>query len=175
MFIEDPAKLLNESFDKSGLIFRDRAASLAEFKRDREIVTSDDDGQLYTRYDGEVLPLDEALLRFGLDNREQIDGRSAPQPPTKDKMTQREKIGYISQHGADAYAKLKSHAVVTTEVTTRQQFMALPRAEKVARYAANPNAFVDLPNATGDQMKGSFINHQALKKIEAIRPASRKR
>lgn len=181
--MEITAELLNQAFDASTLTFKDRAGSLAAFKADHDIVANDEDGQLYARYDGEVLPLDEALLRFGLDNRPHIDGRSAPRTGTggrnveltKSEMTTREKVAYIAQNGADAFEKLATKPVETTEVKTRQDFMKLSRQERVRRYAENPNAFVDLPNAVSDQPKGSFINREALAKQQAIRPNSKKR
>ncbi|WP_348267910.1 hypothetical protein [Edaphobacter sp. DSM 109919] len=173
--MEITAEKLNEAFDKSTLTFHDRAAALATFKQDRDIVANPEDGQLYAKYDAEVLPLDECFLRFGLHNRQLIDGRSAPRTVTKDQMTTREKISYITTHGADAFEKLATKPVETNEVKTRQDFMKLPLSEKTRRYKENPNAFVELPNAVSDQPHKGYVNHKALDKIKAIRPRSKKR
>jgi len=181
--MEITAEKLNEAFDKSTLTFKDRAATLASFKQNRDIVIDDEDGQLYSRYDGEVLPLDEALLRFGLDNRPLIDGRSAPRSGaggrnlelTKSEITTREKVAFIAQHGADAFEKLPSHPVASSEVKTKQDWMKLPLAEKVRRTKENPNAFAELPNANAGKVPGLFVDKDKIAKQQAIRPASRKR
>lgn len=179
----DEAQKLNAAFDATGIKFNDRAQALASFKEGREIVY-DESGEPCTRYDSEYLPLSDALTRFAYDRRDLVDGRTLPRqgagsarPGTLSKADftdVKSKVEFIREHGEDAYARLPLTGVGTSEVKTRQDFMKLPREEKVRRYAADPECFNKLPSAPTDQIKGSFINHAAIAKQQAIRPSSRK-
>jgi hypothetical protein len=176
----DEAIKLNESFDKAGLTFHSRADALGEFRQGREI-TFDQDGEPSVTYDGENLPLSAALLRFGYDRRDLIDGRSLPRngagkarpglASKSDLKTFKEKAEFIKQFGGAAYEALPLVGVQSSEVKTRQDWMKLPRQEKVRRLAADPEAFNKLPNAapTG-RVNGSLINQTGIDKHRAARP-----
>jgi len=175
---QEQAQKLNEAFDQTGVKFHDRAATLQAITADGREVAYDADGTVRIHYDGEQLSLKDALTRFAYDNRQHVDARTLPKegagtarPGTlaKSDMTLAQKTAYINQHGAEAFSKIPSKNFDTQPVVSRQDWMRLSRAEKVRRLGADPDAFIKLPNATSDQLKGSFINHTALEREKKIR------
>jgi len=165
--------------------FHNSAEALAALKEGRESV--EEDGQLFTRYDGAAkVPLANALLRFGYDRRELVDGRSLPRAGVgtsrpglaskADYPDTASKLKAIAEHGADWWEKLPLTGVATSEVKTHADWYKLPIAERVRRTAADPDAFSKLAPSPGQTMPGlARVNQAALDKIVAIRPASRKR
>jgi len=178
--IDQPAKL-HEAFEGTGITWNNRAEALADFRQGREIVY--EDGEPQVRYDGEFLHLKDALLRFGYDRRDLIDGRSLPktgigtarsgQASKADFETLASKVAYIREFGEDSWAKLPMKAPTGNgEVLTQEDFAALPRAEKVRRIRLDPDCNAKLPrSAVGRSAQQGITHHEALAKHVASRGA----
>jgi hypothetical protein len=175
------AELINAAFDAAQVRFNDRATALAAFKEGREIIF--EDGQPYTRFDSEYLPLSDALLRFGYDRHELVDGRTLPRTGAgaarpglaskADFPTVKDKVDFINKNGEDAWARLPLTGVAGTEVKTIADWKRLPLSEKVRRVNADPDAVRKLAPTPTVRQHGAFINTEALERQKAIRPASR--
>jgi hypothetical protein len=173
------ARSLHEEFDATGVKFHDRAATLAALKGDgRDIVF--DDGVPKIVYDGELLPMRDALLRYAYDHRTAVDSRTLPRGgagtsrpgiDAKDNYkTLSEKVGFINQFGADAWERLPLTGVGTSEVLTREDFLKLPRQERMRRYAADPAVLAKLPSSSGRYMPGQAkVNAEGIERHLASR------
>jgi hypothetical protein len=152
----DKAAIMHQHFDATGVRFHDRATTLAELKKDGREITFDADGTPSVTYDSEPLQLKDALLRFAYDRRDLVDGRTLPRegvgstrPGTLSKadMTLPEKLAFIRDRGADAFAKLPSQNFDTKPLMYREDFYKLSRTEKVRRIALDPDIISKLPSA----------------------------
>jgi hypothetical protein len=181
----DKAQILNAQFDATNIKFRDRSTALQALLAGGCEVIYTEDGSAQVHYDGERLGLRDALTRLAFDQRDLVDGRTLPREGTtgrqgtlsKADMTLQEKIAYVRDHGADAFARIPSVNFDTKPVTTREDFYRLSRAEKVRRIAADPNILAKLPSAPKvsvvEQLEtvapGVRINRAGLEKQKAIR------
>jgi hypothetical protein len=152
-------RTIRAAFERTGIKWTSEAAALAKFKEGgREVII--ENGQAFTYYDRETLPLEDALTRWAYDNRdsELFDGRSLPRNGaglarpgllSKADMTRAEKVTYVNTHGEDAFARLATKGVGPKgEVKTFEDWKLLPRAEKVRRTNANPNIVNELIRAS---------------------------
>lgn len=171
------AKAMHADFDKTGVTFHDRVEALAAFKEGgREIF--EEDGQLFTHYDGESkVPLANALLRFGYDRRDLVDGRTLPRAGVgtsrpglaskSDYPDLASKLKAISEHGGDWWERLPLHGVSTSETLTRDGWYKLSRAERVRLTAADPDAFSKLAPAPKPRPSGAYINIEGIARQKA--------
>lgn len=155
--MNNEAEKLNQAFDQTGIEWHSRANALAKFREERDILY--ENGEPFAKYDSEILPLHDALSRWAYDHRnpELFDGRTLPRtgvgvtrPGLACKANFkniREKIAYIEKYGEDAFAKLPLTGVSGSEVLTQDDWLKLPRAEKVRRTQADAYAFSRLPRA----------------------------
>jgi hypothetical protein len=182
--INAAANAINQAFDATGVTFHDRAAALAAFKEGREVVF--EDGQPFALYDREFLPLGDALKRFAYDQRQHVDARTLPRTGVgtsrpgiaskADFPTVAEKIAFVNLHGADAWEKLPLTGIGSKEVVTVADFRRLPLAEKTRLINADPDYLYKLKPSPGLPQPGQArINHEAIERQKAIRPASRRR
>jgi hypothetical protein len=181
--VGEEARALNEAFDAAQVRFNDRSAALAAFRENHEITW--EDGKPFTRFDGEVQLLSSALLKFGFDRRDLIDGRSLPRSgagasrPGVDCKTNyktvQDKVAYVNAHGTDAWERLPISGPVSNEIVTQADWYRLPRSERVRLTALDPDHFAKLAPAPKPRPTGAFINHEAIEQQKSIRPASRKR
>jgi hypothetical protein len=179
------ARAINAEFDKTGVTFHNRAEALAAFKEGGRAIV-EEDGQLFTHYDGEAkVPLANALLRFAYDNRTVCDGRTLPRQGVgtsrpglaskADYPDTASKLKAIAENGAEWWEKLPLTGVATSEILTRQDWYRASRAERVRLTALDPDYFAKLKPSPFQTMPGSAkINTEALDKIASIRPASRR-
>lgn len=163
------AQAINTAFDAAGIGFKaKRSDVLAELKNNGEReVAFDKDGNPHIKYDGQILTLSEALHRFAYDRRDladqrtlpkQDEGRGRPGIASKaDFATVAEKTAYIREHGIDAYERLPVTTPKTSEVRFREDFFALPTAEKARRLQETPDIIESLPN----RPKQPFAQFQA--------------
>jgi hypothetical protein len=170
-------------FHKTGIKYTGTDAEVLEkFKATgREIFV--EDGIAFTNYDSEILKVEEALLRHAFDAPQgEVDRRTLPRGAStarpnvrsRAEMTTREKVDYVNEHGEEAFLKLPSKPVTSSEVKTTEDFRRLPRAEKVRRINEDPDAIRKLAPAPTLRQNGTYINHEAIARQRAIRPASRK-
>jgi hypothetical protein len=170
------ARAMLAEFDATGVTFHDRVATLAALKEGgRDVVF--DDGTPKIVYDGELLPMRDALLRYAYDNRSACDGRTLPRTGVgtsrpglaakSDFTTTREKLDYIGQHGSEAWERLPLKGASTSEVLTREGFLKLPRQERMRRYAADPDVFAKLAPAPKPRPSGAFINVEGIERQKA--------
>jgi hypothetical protein len=179
--IDQPTKL-NEAFDKSGIIWHDRAAALAKFREGREIVF--EEGEPHVQFDSEILELSDALKRWAYDIRdpELFDGRSLPRTGVglarpgiaskSDFPTIAEKVAYIQTHGEDSWARLPLTGIgASGEVKTFEDWKRLPSAEKIRRLNADPSVIQKLTKAgsTAGRSNVAYINHELIAKQQSIR------
>lgn len=186
--IGQEAARINLAFDQTRITFHNRAEALAALKDGgREIIAGEDD-KLYVTYDGECIELSDALTRHAIDNRDLCDRRTLPRngavgrPGTASKAdytTAADKAKFIAENGIEQWEKLPLKPPVTGETLTKQSWYKLPRAEKVRRLAADPDAFNKLPagdpTIKGALVNRSYTNREALAKQASIRPGSNKR
>ena len=180
---------LEAAFDATGVKFHDRPAALAEFRAGRAAIEHTDEGA-FAVYDGERIPLADALLRFAYDNRspELLDARTLPRNGAgtsrpgigskADYETTAQKAEFIRTHGFDAWEKLPVRGLGSSEVQSKEDWYKLPRQEKVRRLAADPNAFARLPDKapsapTPARRAGAYINDEAIAREKAVRPPQR--
>jgi hypothetical protein len=168
------ARAIHEAFDSTGVTFHDRAATLAALKQNgRDVVF--DNGVPHIVYDGELLELKEGLLRLAYDRRDLADRRTLPRAgagtsrpgiDSKDRYkTTREKLDFISTYGAEAWERLPLRGPSTSEVLTREDFLRLPRQERMRRYAADPSVLAKLPSSSSRYIPGSAkVNVEGLQR-----------
>jgi hypothetical protein len=171
------ARAINDAFDKTRVTFHNRAEALAAFKVGREIVS--ENGQLFTRYDGEYLPLSDALLRFAYDSRSHVDGRTLPRQGVgtsrpglaskADYPDTKSKIAAIAEFGEDWWATLPLKGVGTSEVLTQTDWYRLPRAERVRLTSLDPDYFAKLAPAPKPRPTGAYINVEGIERQKASR------
>lgn len=181
----DEGLKLSQAFDATEIKFHNRSEALAAFKEGREI-EYDESGEPQTTYDGERLPLKDALTRFAYDAPDGVvDRRTLPREGagggrkgtlSKSDLDLQGKIAFINQFGGEAYERLPSTGVGSSaEVRTKQDALKLPVKERVRRYAADADWFAKLadgPAATVAGMTsagGAKINVVALDKQRRIR------
>lgn len=181
----DEGKKLTEVFDATGVRFYDRATVLAAFKENHEI-HYDEAGEPTTFFDGEHVPLKDALTRYAYDAPDGVcDRRTLPREgsgggrrgtASKADFDLAGKVAFIKEHGISQWEQMPSKNADSQEVRTKADWYRLSRTEKVRRTAANPNAFSDLPNApqTG-RVNGALINEAGLEKHKAVSPQRRRR
>jgi hypothetical protein len=179
----DEGKVLTEAFDASGIKFNDRSVALAELKKDGREIAYDDDGKPHVHYDSEILPLSDALIRFGYDRRDLCDGRTLPRTGAgtarpglmskADLPDFKAKVAFIREHGEEAYARLPLTGVATSEVLTKSDWYKLNRKEKCRRLDADPDAFNRLPSGPptipGALVNRSYVNQPKLDALKKIR------
>jgi hypothetical protein len=143
----------------------------------REVVFSEA-GEPQAIYDGQALPLADALTRWAVDDRTGIaDRRTLPRDPVagrpgslaKSSMSTSEKVAFINEHGSTAFEALPLTNKATSEVTSKADFYKLPLSEKTRLTRENPNFFASLPNTPTGQIRGSYVNHAAIAKAKAAR------
>jgi hypothetical protein len=186
----DHATILNTAFDATGVKFHDRAAALAELKKDGREITFNEDGTASFPYDSETLPLADALLRFGYDRRDLVDARTLPREGAgaarpgllskADFATTADRVKFINKRGLLAYEKLPSSGVGSNEVKTKSDWLKLPLAERVRRTTADPDAFSKLADAPPTVASAGMtrigiggtnkVSHAGLEKARRIRP-----
>jgi len=176
------ADRLNSSFDETGIAFHSRSETLAALKATgTEITYAEEDGKPYCRFDGEYLPLADALTRIALDDRSLADGRTLPRSGVTgraslaskaDLKSTKEKSDFITKFGFDAYQALPLTGPTSTEVKTQEDFLRLPPREKSRRYGLDPNCFANLPREPKGQspLRGK-THHAALAQELATRGA----
>ena len=106
----------------------------------RDIITAEGE-RASAVYDGETLPLSDALLRWAYDNRdpETFDARTLPRAgagtarPGLDHKGNypdaKSKAAYIREHGLEAFERLPLKGPTSAEITTVEQWRMLPLAE----------------------------------------------
>jgi hypothetical protein len=170
------AKKINEAFDASKIAFHNRAEALAALRATGAEVAFDEQGNPHCRYDSEYLTLTEALTRLALDQKGLADGRSLPRGASiarpnalsRAEMTTAEKVAYVNEHGEEAFLKLPSRPVATTETKTTEDFRRLALAEKVRRINADPAAIYKLAPGPTARTNGTYINVEALARHKAV-------
>lgn len=176
---------INAAFTATEIKFSSSNADiLAAFKNDgqREVVF-DDSGKPFARYDNEILPLHDALVRWAADAPDgTCDRRTLPRSPgggrrgiasKADLKTTKDKTDYINKFGYDAFAALPSKAAPTAELRFRDQFYQLPVSEKVRLIGQYGEDFIrSLPARPTNQPFGGYVNHTALEKQKQIRGRS---
>lgn len=184
----EQAQKLNEAFDQTGVRFHDRPTALQALTADGREISYDDNGNPSVAYDGEVLPLKDALSRFAFDNRQHVDARTLPRegvgtarPGTLSKAdfpTVADRVALIRERGIEFWENLPAQNHDTKPVETREDFYRLSRAEKVRRIAADPDILTKLPSAPRaaspvTQMEqvapGTKVNRAGLEREKAIR------
>src|SRR6185437_10748659 len=113
--------------------FHDNSSALEALKADgREIHF--EEGRAYVNYDSEILELSDALLRFGYDRRELVDGRSLPREgagasrpgiASKADYTTAQKVQFISENGLAAWEKLPSSGIGSAEIASKADWYRL--------------------------------------------------
>jgi hypothetical protein len=177
------AKNLNQAFDDSKITYLNRADALGAFKVEHEI-SEDENGVLTTTYDGVTASLSDALVKFGLDRRELVDGRSLPRdgvvgrpvPLTSraDLKTIKGKSEYITSFGLAAYEALPRFSEPTSELKTREQWKLLSSKEKSRLIGLDPNVFAKLSSTPNPDRAGkAYTNTAALAKLASIRPGKK--
>lgn len=187
----EQGQILTAAFDACPIRFHDRADTLAAIKADGREVHYEG-GKAYITYDSEILPLEDALTRFGYDRRELCDGRTIPRTGVSssrpglaskaDYATAGDKAKFISQFGLSAWEDLPLAGVTSSEVTTKADWFKLSVKEKVRRLAADPDAFSKLPEAPQEQKTsvdgmrrsaGAKFNDAGLERLKRINPSKR--
>jgi hypothetical protein len=174
-----------KKFQETGVKFQGTDAEvLAKFKEGgHEIFV--EDGVARTKFDSEILPLDEALLRYAFDAPQgEVDRRTLPRGGagtarsstlSRATMTTAEKVAYVNEHGEEAFLKIPTNYTPTSEVKTTADWLKLSRAERVRRTTDDPQAFEKLLPAPGQRMPWEpYVNHEALERQKQIRPAPRR-
>lgn len=179
----DHAEALIASFDKTGITFNDRSATLEAITDGREI-RYDDAGNPNITYDGQVLPLADALTRFAFDRRDLVDGRTLPKQGAgggrvgtlskADLPDYKAKAAFIAENGGDAYERLPLNPPASGELKYREDYYALSRSEKVKLIEKHGSDFATtLPRRPSGQPLGAFIANDKLAELKKIRPGSR--
>lgn len=176
----DRADTLIASFDATNIKFNDRSAALEAITEGREI-TYDEAGNPSIVYDGQTLPLSDALTRFAFDRRDLVDGRTLPKQGAgggrvgtlskADLVDYKAKAAFIAENGGDAYERLPLKPPASTELKYREAYYALSRSEKVKlieKHGANFAA--TLPKRPTGQPLGTFIANDKLAELKKIRP-----
>lgn len=152
------AQAINAAFDNAGVGFKaERADVLEQFKAGGErTITFDEEGQPFSKYDGQILPLNEALHRFGHDRKDLVDRRTLPREDAgkgrpgvaskADFTTLREKTAFIAEHGLTAYEKLPLTAPVSQEIRFKEDFFKLPLSQKTELLKKDADYLNNLPN-----------------------------
>ncbi len=179
------AVAINDELEKTGLTFQVSGSEVLK-GYGREILFGEDN-MPYSKYDGEILPLSDAILRWSMDERNAnvVDLRSLPRTGAPgrpgiaskaDLKTLSQKVAFIAEHGEDAFSRLPLTSGLTKEVETRADWFKLSRAEKVRRTALDPDAFEKLPPAPlPGRHNQSFANTAALDKIADLRSKAGRR
>ena len=177
------ADVLNASFDDANIKWKvERSEVLEAFSKTNEIVY-DESGQPHGFLSGNRVPLRLALQAFAAsEGRELADGRSSALRQANgggnevtskaDLRDAKTKSDYISRFGYSAFEKLPTKPVASGEVVYLEDFIALPRHEKVLRIAANPSIMSELPRRPSGQPFGGRINREKMAEIEALRKRS---
>jgi hypothetical protein len=137
--------------------FHDDAPELlARFKATGREIEFDESGRPMAIYDHQLIPLRDALTRWALDDRTIADrrtlprkdeGRGRPGMASKaDFATLQDKTAFIRERGVDAYEALPLKAPVTREVKFKEDFFALPVAQKAKLLSDDPSYLNRLPN-----------------------------
>lgn len=175
---QDPeVQQLHDSFDKTGITWHDRAATLAAFRAQAEIYTKED-GQLYTFFQGKEMTFSEGLVKHALGNRVEVDARTLPHNTVDSKenyTSVRAKVDYIQKNGEDAWANLPAKsAVIPNVVEFQDDFRKLPLSEKSRLLSEDPDFLVKLPARPSENyVAGAYINKAGLEKLAKIRPGGK--
>ena len=175
---QDPeVQQLLEAFDKTGIRFTDKAATLASIREQGEIFPKED-GTLYMNYRGKVQPLSDVLVSHALANKTEVDQRTLPRnvQDSKENYTSvRSKCDYIAQFGEDAWSMLPSTSVVVPNVVaTKSDYHKLSRADKARLADEHGSDYLNtLPDAADPNRPtpGTFINREAIAKLKKICPS----
>jgi hypothetical protein len=176
-----------KKFHESGIKYTGTDADvLANFKASgHEIFV--EDGVALTKFDSEILPLYEALVRHAFDAPQgEVDRRTLPRAGAAggrsgvtskaDLKTMKEKVDYVNKFGEAAFLALPLTGQVTSEIRTQADFRKLPLSEKVRLTNTDPDYVAKFKPSPGTRMPGQpFVDQIKLDRIAAIRPASRKR
>lgn len=137
------APIINAQFDATNIKFHDRAAALAVLKADGREVIFTEDGTASIHYDGEVLPMKDALTRLAFDRRELVDGRTLPKegagtarPGTLSKADfpdVQSRVKFIREHGVEAWERLQTVNHDSKPVEYREDFHKLSPASQTAQ------------------------------------------
>lgn len=166
---------LIDAFDKTGISWHDRAATLAAFRAQAEIYQKED-GELYTYYNGKEMPFHEGLVKHAIGNRIEVDARTLPKNTVDSKENYQStaaKVAYIAKHGTDQWASLPRTSVVVPNVVEFQDdFRRLPLAEKARLLNEDPDFLVKLPARPDPNRAGqSYINHKLIERNKKICPS----
>lgn len=183
----DKAAIINAAFDATGVRFNDRSTALQSLLADGREITYAEDCSASVAYDGETLPLEEALSRFAFDNRQHVDARTLPREGVgtarpgilskADFPDIQSRVKFIQENGARAWENLPYQNFDSKPVTTRDDWYKLSRQERVRRIEQGGiNAFTKLPAAPKvdpvsrmESVAGAKINRQLLDKERKIR------
>jgi hypothetical protein len=174
---------LTEAFDRAGIV-KDRATALATFKADHAIYV-DDDGVLYTPFEGRKQELGAALTawRKTSEGEAYTDRRRLPAEEKNpggirskaDFPDSKSRVEYINRYGSAQFEALPTTFIAPEECRTRDQYYKLHRSQKaeLARQGVTAESFPigDAPDKTGmSTIPGGKINRAALAKAKAINP-----
>jgi hypothetical protein len=180
----DRAEILIAAFDATKITFKDRAATLEAITNDREI-SYDEAGNPSVFYDGQTLPLADALTRYAFDATDSVcDRRTLPREGAgggrkgtlskADLPDYKSRAAFIAENGLSAYERLPLRPPASGELKYREDYFALPRGEKVRLTNLHGADFATtLPRRPTGQPLGSFINAAALERQKQIRPGSK--
>jgi hypothetical protein len=175
----EQATAIHAEFDKSGVVFADRAAALAKLKLDHPITY--EDGVPVTTFDGRQVPLHKAIQRFAQVHRSDgtigVDKATLPDVPShgitskSEFSSTAERAQFISKFGFDEFDKLPLNTPPPTrEIVYQDDYFRLSQPEKMALIDLHgPYYATSLPRRPTGQTPGSFINHDLIAKNKAIK------
>ena len=175
----DIVPALTAAFDRAG-VTKDRAVALSTFKAEHAIY-ADDDGVLYTHYNGHKQELHAALTAWGKTQEGEsfLDRRTLPKSEQNhtdgiraksDLKTVSEKTAFIAKHGAATFEKLPTKFISPSEVKYRDEYYALTREQKSALINQGVTAATFPPRPDPNQIAGGRVNKSALERDKATRP-----